>query len=322
MIDRFVSTRQARWDRLSVLVQRAKSVRRRISVEEIDELVRLYRRTSGDLALAQRDFPSDPVTQYLNQLESQAYGLIYRTTPTPLSTFRRFFTHDFPAEVRSIRWYLLVSALLFFVPLIVTAIALIIAPEGATLILPDSLVAGIKDGKTWFDMPASEAPYVSAFIMTNNMQASGMAFVGGMLAGVGTVFVLLNNGITIGAIVGALLAYGLGDRLVGFVSPHGFIELSMIVLSGACGLMLGRAILRPGLLPRTERIGTAAMQSARLFLGSLPFLIIAGLLEGFVSPRVFPWPFKLAIGLLTAVLLYSYLLFAGRSKASLPIDPN
>jgi uncharacterized membrane protein SpoIIM required for sporulation len=134
-----------------------------------------------------------------------------------------------------------------------------------------------------------------------------------MLAGVGTVAVLMSNGIDIGAVTGALIAYGLWKDLIGFVSPHGFLELSDVVVAGACGLMLARAIVWPGLAPRSEGLVAAGTRSVRLLLGMLPFLGVAGLLEGFVSPLDFAWPAKLAIGLATAIGLYAYLLLAGRS---------
>jgi uncharacterized membrane protein SpoIIM required for sporulation len=157
---------------------------------------------------------------------------------------------------------------------------------------------------------------MAAFVMTNNIQVAIFALAGGMLAGVGTFFVLINNGLHIGAIAGSLATHELGDRLVGFVSPHGFLELSVIVISGACGLMLGRAMVWASLEPRGRALIAAGARSVRLLLGSLVFLVIAGLIEGFVSPAAFAWQAKLAIGLGTAVVMYGYLLLAGRgSKA-------
>ena len=122
-------------------------------------------------------------------------------------------------------------------------------------------------------------------------------------------------GLHIGAVAGALIAYGLSDRLIGFVGPHGFLELSVIVIAGACGLMLGRAIVWADLRPRGQALAAAGGRSIRLLLGSLPFMVVAGLVEGFVFPTAFHWPFKLAIGLFTAVVMYSYFLLVGRTPA-------
>src|SRR6185437_10163641 len=139
-------------------------------------------------------------------------------------------------------------------------------------------------------------------------QIALLALASGILGGIGPIYILIDNGIQIGAVAGALIAYGLGDALVGFVSPHGFLELSVVVVSGGCGLMLGRAVLCPGLLPRGQALVKATKRAMILLLGLLPALVVAGLLEGLVSPQHFLWPFKLAIGLTTAVLFYGYLL--------------
>ncbi|MBI4493191.1 MAG: stage II sporulation protein M [Chloroflexi bacterium] len=306
--------RRLRWERLSALLDRASSARAPLSVDELDELARLYRQVTGDLAVARRDFPDDQATLFVNQLVTRAHGIVYRDPPAPLSRLRRFFGHELPQEYRSAWPYLLASAGLFFGPLLAAALAILVAPGTAALMLPPGLLAEIKAGQTWFDANPAERSYLASFLMAHNIQVSFLALGGGMLAGVGTAAILVFNGLFIGAVAGALAAYGLGDRLVGFVSPHGFFELSVIVVAGGCGLMLGRAIVWPGLRTRGERLAEAGARSVRLLLGVLPFLAAAGLLEGFVSPSPFAWPFKLALGLATAVVLYGYLLLTGRPR--------
>lgn len=313
MIERFVSNRRPRWERLSVLLDRAASMRHSLSVDEMDEMARLYRQATGDLAVARRDFPRDPATAFVNQLVARGHSIIYREPPAPLSRLRRFFTNDLPGEFRAAWPYMLASSLLFLAPLLLVSAAIIASADVAELMLPSGLLEEIKAGRTWFDFEFTKSPYAASFIMTNNVRVALLALAGGMLAGVGTAFVLVNNGIHIGAVAGALIAYGLGDRLVGFVSPHGFLELSVIVIAGACGLMLGRAIVWSDLRPRGRVLVDAGARSVRILTGSQVFLVIAGLIEGFVSPLGFPWPYKLAIGLATAAALYAYLLLAGRS---------
>jgi uncharacterized membrane protein SpoIIM required for sporulation len=311
-VERFVRLHRGRWERLSVLLDRANATRaaRRepLSVDEVEELVRLYRQATTDLAVARRDFPGERVTVFLNQLVTRAYAVVYREPPAVFSRLRRFYRHDLPREYRAAWPYLLAAAALLFVPLVATALAVIVGPDVAGLFLPPALIDEMRAGRTWFDASATERPFLASFIMTNNVEVSLLALAGGMLAGVLTVLVLLANGVEIGAVTGALITYGLADRLVGFVSPHGFLELSVVVVAGACGLMLGKAIVWPGLSPRGEALVAAGKRSSRLLLGMLPFLALAGLLEGFVSPSSFPWPAKVAIGLATAVALYSYLL--------------
>lgn len=282
-------------------------------VDELDELVRLYRRATSDLAIARRDYPGDPVTVVLNQLVARGYGIVYRDPPAALSRLGRFYAHELPREYRAAWPFLVAAAAMFFVPLVVSALAVALSPEAARLILPSAMLDEISRGQTWFDSSLAERPYLASFIMTNNLQVALLALAGGLLGGVLTAAVLIDNGIFIGGVIGALVAHGLTDRLVGFVSPHGFLELSVVVVAGASGLMLGKAVVWPGLPTRRSALVTAGQRSIRLLLGMLPVLGLAGLLEGFVSPSTFPWPFKLAIGLTTAVLLYGYLLIAGKS---------
>jgi uncharacterized membrane protein SpoIIM required for sporulation len=308
MIERFVARRRPRWERLSQLLDHVRS----LDVDDLDELAVLYRQTTGDLAVARRDFPHDRVTTFVNQLVTRGHAIIYREPPASIRRLRRFYSTDVPREFRAAWPYLLASAALFFVPLFAMAIAIIVAPDAAELVLPSSLVAEIKEGETWFDIELPRRSLAASFIMTNNIRVSLMALGGGMLGGLGTAASLIYNGVFIGGVAGALIAYGLADRLFGFVSPHGVIELSVIVVAGACGLMLGKAIVWPGLVPRSQALQTAGARSVRLLTALLPLLVVAGLIEGFVSPAHFAWQLKVLIGLATGIFLYTYLLRAGR----------
>ena len=285
-----------------------------LSVDDLEELVRLYRQTTSDLAIARRDFPADRVTAYVNLLVTRSYGVVYRDPPASTSRLRRFFLRDLPRRYREAWPYLLASAAFLFIPMIVVAVAVLLRPDNAALVVSSSLLDQIKAGQTWFASPPGERPGLASFIMTHNLEIAALAFGVGISGGIGTVLILAFNGLSLGGIAGALIAYGLGDQLIGFVGPHGFIELSVVVVAGAGGLMLGRAIVWPGLLARGEALTTAATRAAQLVLGLLPFLVIAGTIEGFVSPSAFGWPYKLAIGVATAVLLYGYLLGVGRTS--------
>lgn len=316
MIERFVARRRERWQRLGELLSRASSPRRRLTVDELDELARLYRQTTSDLAIARRDFPEDTSTEYVNQLVGRAYGVIYHEAPAPLSQLRRFFALDLPREYRSAWPYLVAATALLFGPLFTAAIVIFISPDAADLILPGSLLSEIRSGRTWFDVPQVVRPLMASYIMTHNIEIALFALSGGILAGLGTIVVLIYNGIQIGGTSGALIHYGFASHLFGFVSPHGFLELSVIVVAGACGLMLGRAIVWPGLQTRVAAVAEAGARSMRLLLGILPFLVVAGLIEGLVSPARFDWPYKFAIGVATAVVMYGYLLLMGRSRTT------
>jgi uncharacterized membrane protein SpoIIM required for sporulation len=314
MIERFVANRRARWERLGSLLNRAHSPRSGLSVDELDELARLYRQTTSDLAVARRDFPHDGTTQFINELVARAYGYIYRGPPTPLAALRRFFRQELPREFRSAWRFVAAAALLFFIPLSASAIVIVIDPTVAEMMVSQRLLTLIKSGRTWFDVSDEVRPVVSSYIMTNNIQVSFLALAGGMTAGLMTFWVLVMNGLSIGSISGALIAYGLWESLVWWVAGHGFLELSVIAISGGCGLMLARAIIWPGFQTRRDALALAGVRSVRLLLGTTPFMALAGVIEGFFSPLPLWWPYKLALGLASAVLMYGYLLLIGRDR--------
>jgi uncharacterized membrane protein SpoIIM required for sporulation len=117
-------------------------------------------------------------------------------------------------------------------------------------------------------------------------------------------------------VLGAAQYYGVAPLLWSFVSPHGYLELTCIVIAGAAGLMLGNALLRPGLQLRREALARAARRAVELVAGAAPVLVVAGLIEGFISPSELPVLVKLAIGPLAGVALYSLLLTVGRPRSS------
>jgi len=147
-----------------------------------------------------------------------------------------------------------------------------------------NLIPLIKRGEMWTDIPAQVRSIASSFIMTNNIQVAFLAFAGGVLFGLLSGYVLLFNGLTLGVIGALCQRYGLALPFWSFVLPHGVIELSVIFIAGGSGLMLGHALLSPGLLRRRDALAQAAQKAVRLIIGSVPLLVIAGTIEGFISP--------------------------------------
>lgn len=307
---------QASWKTLSDLLVRAERDVRQLSPQEIERMGQLYRVATSDLALAQRDFPRHPVTKYLNQLVAKGHAVIYRSEPLAGSRLSRFVTQDFPRVYREMLPFTLTASLLFWVPALLAFFIIWAQPDTGQWLLPESAYSlrdMIEEGELWTDIPLSERPYASSFIMQNNIQVAFMAFGGGLLAGLYTVWIMVLNGLLLGGILGLTAHFGLGFDLGTFVIGHGVIELSVIMMAGGAGLMLGWAIIHPGLLRRADAIRVAANRSVLIVIGCVPLLVIAGLIEGFLSPADnIHWAVKWGVGLLTGVLLYGYLFQAGR----------
>jgi uncharacterized membrane protein SpoIIM required for sporulation len=312
-VDEFVTRRQADWRELETLLGRAAGRGlRSFAGPELERFGRLYRHTSADLAVAQRDFPGDRVRTYLDQLLARAHPYLYQREVADWHSLLSFFTVGFPRLYRANAPYVLASAALFFLPALLAYLATLTSPAAQEALVPPGLLGTIRAGKMWTDIPEDVRPAMSTFLMTHNLQVSIMAFAGGVLAGLGTIYVLVQNGIHLGSVLGACQAHGLGLALFSFISSHGYLELSDVVIAGAAGLRLGYPLLNPGLQTRRAALAEGAKVAVRLLLGAAPLLLLAGAFEAFVSPSGLPPEAKIVIGAITGVLLYSYLLLAGR----------
>lgn len=314
----FYQSRRGDWETLSRLLDQAQKDMHVLSESQVQELAHLYRAVTSDLALAKRDFPRSEVTTYLNQLVARAHAVVYRSEPLALKRLWNFATVGFPRLFRETSIFTFIAALFFILPAIGSGLATYLRPQSATLLLPAEahrLIGIVEDKKLWIDIPVEERPYTSMFIMRNNIQVSFMAFASGLTAGLMTLWVLFFNGLMIGTLTGLTSYYGIGFELWTFVIGHGVIELSVIFMAGGSGLMLGWAILRPGLLRRRDSLAQAARKAVYLLLGAVPWLVVAGTIEGFISPNEnIPIPVKWTVGIVSGILLYSYLLLAGREK--------
>jgi uncharacterized membrane protein SpoIIM required for sporulation len=314
-LDEFLRQRSPTWQQLATLLERVRRKPEQMTLEEIESLGRLYRMATADLALAQRDFPKQKVALYLNQLVGQAHAIIYRSEPVGWQQLRHFILVAFPQLYRAFLPYTSVAFALFFVGAVAAFGAVWHDPDLIYLIAGPGiapLVNEVEQGKLWTDIEPAARSSASATILTNNIQVTFTTFAGGVTAGLFTVWILVFNGLSIGGIFGLLQAHELSAGLAEFVVAHGFVELSVIFVAGGCGLSVGDALLRPGLHSRASALIQRARAAVQVILGCAPLLVLAGLIEGFVSPSGLPWWAKLAVGVATGAALHSYWLLAGR----------
>jgi len=308
--EQMIRSRKRDWERLEILLKRIEREQASsLSQQELVEFGQLYRRATSDLAIAQRDFPHKDVAEYLNQLVGRAHPIVYRGEPLIWRRLVLFYRRGLPQLYREVLPFIAVAAILLFGPAVLAFVILRLNPDAATLLMSPAQIDLIKNGTKWWQ-DLNEANEVgSALIMTNNLAVSFLAFTGGMTFGLLTFYVLVVNGVSLGGIFGLLDYYGNAGPLWEFVAGHGVLELSEITFAGGAGLMLGFALLRPGLLSRRDALAAAANKSARLLLGTAPILVVAGIIEGTIPALV---KFGIAIG--TGVLLYAYLLLVGHEK--------
>jgi uncharacterized membrane protein SpoIIM required for sporulation len=315
----FVSRRRPDWDALKELLARQHAGTLRL--EELRTLDVLYRRAAADLAHAQTFYAGTDVHRFLNQLCGQAYAAIYQPPRERLASTLAFFRRDFPRTLRANGAFVAASTGLFLLGILLGAAVVWLEPRGAELLVPEHLRDFIARREMWTDgiLTVSPPNAVASGIATNNLTVTIVTFASGLLLGLGTVFALLNNGVHLGSVAALCVHEGMGPKLFDFIAAHGPVELSIIVIAGGAGLMVGQALIDPGELPRSQALEQRGREAVKLVLGCAPFLALIAVVEGFVSPGDFfaSWV-KGLLGLTLGALFWLYLLRAGRGEAASP----
>ena len=320
-----------RWNRFAALLATAqKGGLRALGEEGVREFVREYRALAGDLARLRTAAGGHAIDElfHLGRLVAGAHNLLYRDRGMPLRAAIRFLFTDVPREVRRSAAPILLAATLLFGPALVSGVAVGRTPGLAAQLLPatmlkraDDGVRRARDGEGYIDDPQLFRPVMASSIVSNNVQVSFAVFAGGVTAGLLSALLLVTNGISLGSVVGLYVSKGIGLLLLAFVAPHGVLELSAICIAGGAGFLLAAALLVPGARTRRRALSENSRRAIRLVAASTLLLLVAGTIEGLVSPIEW-WPIegKLAVSGTTFVLLALYLR-GGRARAVSVITP-
>jgi uncharacterized membrane protein SpoIIM required for sporulation len=314
--DRFIHERKKAWQRLEDLLSLLdRSSLRRLHREEVRELGRIYRRTASDLAIARAESRDPRLVNYLNSLVIRAHGRIYRADAEGGRRIRDFFVRSFPQTFRRTWRYTALAFAAFFLLGLVAFIGTWRDPEFSNFFgVSEGFRYAIKARIHWWEELNEANQLGSSFIMANNIYVMFRAVAYGAFFGLGTLYAMAFNGAFIGAILSLVYQEGYGNDLVTFMVGHGVIELSCIFFAGGAGLLIGSALLLPGNYSRADALKMRGMDAIRLLVGCVPLLVVAGIIEGFISPAPINPLIKFSVAILTGIALYSYLLLAGREK--------
>lgn len=309
---------EPRWQKLEQMLDRAERAQ---SGAEVAELPAAFRQVCHDLSVAQHRMSPQRIVQRLNALAIRGYRLLERRGAAGGQSFLRLIMVDFPQAVR-LEWRLFwFCTALFYIPAVLMAVVTPLHPEWAMALLGPEGMLTIESMYGEGSLPSDfvRESYGSGFqafcfYIWNNVDIDFKTFAGGIVGGVGSLFVLLFNALYLGAVFGYVHYSGNPVTLYAWVVAHGAPELTGIVISAMAGLRVGLSVLRPGRLDRRSALVLAGRKALPLLIGAAIMTSVAAVLEGFWSPLDLPPPIKFGAGALCWVVVAVFLIFSGRER--------
>lgn len=317
--------RREEWERLTALADRFdRKGKTSLTANELLEYASLYRRAVSDLARARTRKAHPETIDYLNRLLGRVHLQIYTTRSSRGDAIREYFARGFPEAIRRNARWVTASALFLLLPAAAAWLAVEAHPPLARVFTPpgylDRMDEAFGSGFGEEGRSAGQAALGTTFYIVNNVQVSFFAFATGMLFGLGTLYILAMNGAILGGVGAAVRQHGISENFWSFVAPHGGIELTAIVVSGAAGLMIGAALINPGPHTRGRALVEAGREAARMLFGMIAMLALAAVIEASVSPSTLPNFSKIALGLANMAAIIVYFTLAGRRVQSAEVQ--
>ena len=316
---RFVRLRRPLWEaferQLGTGGQRLKG----LGYGDLEEMALHYRQVLHDHALADSRFPGTAAARRLRGLVLEGTRRLTGESGEGRAGLIRFFRVKFPQAFQRQLGALGVALFLFVLGSLWGLALGILRPELGVTILGPEAIRGLEEGRLWTESLVTTVPpgVSSSKIATNNITVALTAWAGGVLAGFVPLYVLLFNGLLLGVLFGVTMHYSMAGDLLGFIAAHGPLELTLIIVSAAAGLTIGRALIAAGDRPRALAVRDASRDALTVLLGCVPWFVVLALVEVLVSPQPgLPVPLKVTLGLALESL---FLAMAFRPVPSEPI---
>lgn len=327
-LQKFIAAERPFWKELEAMMTRQEQdPYRRMSFDEIKRLHYLYQRASADLTKINTFSSERSMRLYLESLVGRAYAVIHGSHPKAVrfSPFK-WFWRSFPRTFRKQWKAFAISLTVMLMGCLFGATAVVVDPEAKAVLMPFEHLQGDPAERVANEESAAGREGIqkakgsfSAFLMTHNTRVSILVLALGMTWGVGTVIVLLSNGVMLGAVVADYVNAGQSTFLMGWLLPHGAVEIPSILLAGQAGLLLAGALLgRSAAVPMGRRLRAVVPDVVTLIGGVAVLLVWAGLVEAFFSQYhepLIPYMVKITFGLVELTLLVFFLGYAGQHEA-------
>jgi uncharacterized membrane protein SpoIIM required for sporulation len=297
---RFVRLRSALWDEFEARLSAAQARPAAVEHAGLEAIALAYRQVLHDHALAASRFPGTAAARRLGVLALRGTHWLHWDPRDRVPGMRTYFARTFPLAFRAHLPHMIAAVVLFVTALVFGASLAIVQPGAGAAILGPQAIEGLRRGHLWTESLVSTVPPAvsSSGIATNNMSVALAGWAGGALLGLGSLYVILLNGFLLGAILATTIHYGLAGALLEFVSTHGPLEITLILVTAAGGLSLGQALIASEDRPRRMVLHQASRDALVLLIGCLPWFVVLGIVEAIVSPSpTVPALFKAGLGL-------------------------
>lgn len=315
-IDGFITQHSAVWTRLRELTDKGSRNVGHLSAEELDELAACYRRVSTHLSLARTNLRDPALTAELTGLVARASALLYGSPPRTWRGAARFVTDTFPAALWHSRAFLAWSTVLFCVPAVAMGMWIAASPAALDATAP----AAVREAYVTEDFAeyytANPSAQFATEVTVNNIQVAVVAFAGGGLVALPTVFIMALNGLNVGLAGGMFAAAGQLPLFWGLILPHGLLELTAVFIAGGAGLVLGWTMIDPGDRRRGAALREEGRRAITIVIGLVAVFAAAGVIEGFVTGSALPTWARVGVGAAAEATFLTYVVVCGRRAAA------
>lgn len=318
----FEQTYQHQWQHFKEQLGVLKESKKRSTQFDFQNFDQDYRQLCQLLALAKERHYSPLLIDELNELVIEAHQEIYKQKNRVLFHLVQFLVLSFPNAIRHNAKFVWVATAMFYLPCLISGLMVYFFPDVVySIFSPDQVTSfeAMYDPKAEHfgrERQSSSDIFMFGFYISNNIGVSFQTFASGLLFGVGSLFYLFYNGLTIGAIAGHLSHVGFYETFFSFVCGHGAFELTAIVFSGAAGLKLGFALLSPQQFTRLEALKRAAQEAITIVYGVIVMLIIAAFIEAFwsSSTQLISYEVKYIVATVFWACVILYFTLVGRNR--------